>query len=218
MSEDKLERISALMDGELDSRERDIAIENIEVDPETMRSWQRYHIIGDTMRNTMPATVKPDLAIKLNEMLENEPTFLSPKPSPKSSDGRKGKFISKDFTKPLAGLAVAASVTAVAIFSLQNSEQHSPSLENGVAQVARISINSNQITPIDANIDFAPMTESSIGNAIPSAVRTVKYEPVENTLEAKHLNPYILNHNQVNSRLGVQGVSPGARLVGHESR
>ncbi len=206
MSEDKLERISALMDGELDSRERDIAIENIEVEPETMRSWQRYHIIGDTMRNTMPAAVKPDLAMKLNKMLENEPTILAPKTS------RKSKFISKDFTKPLAGLAVAASVTAVAIFSLQSNQ--SPVQESGVVEFAA---NENQLTPIDANIDFAPMTESSMTNVIPSTVRTVKYEPVENTLEAKRLNSYILNHNQVNSRMGVQGVSPGARLVGHEA-
>ena len=208
MSEDKLEKISALMDGELDSRERDIAIENIEVDPETMRSWQRYHIIGDTMRNTMPVAVKPDLAMKLNEMLENEPTILAPKTSHK----RKSKFISKDFTKPLAGLAVAASVTAVAIFSLQSNQ--SPVQESGVVEFAA---NENQLTPIDANIDFAPMTESSMTNVIPSTVRTVKYEPVENTLEAKRLNSYILNHNQVNSRMGVQGVSPGARLVGHEA-
>ena len=210
MSEDKLEGISALMDGELDSRERNIAIENIEVDPDTKLSWQRYHMIGDTMRNTMPATVKPDLATKLNEMLENEPAILAPK----SSHRRRDKIISKDFTKPLAGLAVAASVTAVAIFSLQNSDQQVPGMDGSVAEIAAIE---SKLTPIDANIDFAPMTESSMTNVIPSTVRTVKYEPVENTLEAKRLNSYILNHNQVNSRMGVQGVSPGARLVGHEA-
>ncbi len=204
MSEDKMERISALMDGELDSRERNIAIENIELDPETKRSWQRYHIIGDTMRNTMPASVKPDLATRLNEMLEHEPTVLAPK--------RKNKFISRDFTKPLAGLAVAASVTAVAIFGIQNSNQQTPDLEGGAPDIAA---NGSQISPIDDNIGFAPITESSMVNVIPSTVRTVKYEPVENTLEAKRLNPYILNHNQVNSRMGVQGVSPNARLVGH---
>jgi len=205
MSEDKLEGISALMDGELDSRERNIAIENIEVDPDTKLSWQRYHMIGDTMRHTMPHTVKPDLAAKLNEMLENEPAILAPK--------RNDNVISKDFTKPLAGLAVAASITAVAIFGLQNNDQEVPGMESGAVEFAAAE---NKITPIDSSIEFATMTESSF-NAIPSTVRTVKYEPVENTLEAKRLNSYILNHNQVNSRMGVQGVSPGARLVGHEA-
>ena len=197
--EDKLERISALMDDELDARERDIAIDNIEVDPETRKSWQRYHIIGDTMRNTLPSIVKPDLAAKLNEMLENEPTVLAPKPRSKMTD----------YVKPLAGLAIAASVTAVAIIGLQNSNQQQiPGFESGSPQVAEIST-------LDAGI--APMTESSMANIVPSTVRTVKYEPVENTLEAKRLNPYILNHNQYNSRRGVQGVSPNARLVGHEA-
>lgn len=198
MSEDKLERISALMDGELDSRERSIAIENMEVDPETMRSWQRYHIIGDTMRNTMPSTVKPDLAEKLNKMLENEPAILALK-----SKRWPGNKIN-NYVKPLAGLAIAASVTAVAIIGLQSSNQQTPGFDANVAQVV-------------VNGSDTPTIESTIVKVAPSTVRTVKYEPVENTIESKHLNSYILNHNQFNSRMRVQGVSPNARLVGHEA-
>ena len=202
MSEDKLERISALMDGELDSRERDIAIENIEVDPDTKRSWQRYHMIGDTMRNTMPATVKPDLATKLNEMLENEPAILAPK-----SKRRAEKKVNH-YVKPLAGLAIAASVTAVAIIGLQSSHQQTSGIDAGVAEIAA---NGSE------NQSVVPTIESSIVKIAPTTVRTVKYEPVENTIESEHLNSYILNHNQFNSRMGVQGVSPNARLVGHEA-
>jgi len=208
MSEDKMERISALVDGELGSRERNIAIDSIEVDPETRRSWQRYHIIGDTMRNTLPASVRPDLATKLNEMLENEPTILVPK----LKRWPKNKF--KEFTKPLGGLAIAASVAAMAMIGLQNSEQQTLNPEGGIAEIAA---NGSQSAPIDENITSSPMAESPIINVIPSTVRTVKYEPVKNTLEAKRLNPYIMNHNQVNSRMGVQWVSPYARLVGHET-
>ncbi len=182
MKDEKRERISAMMDGELEGRDREIAIKDIEIDPDTKGSWQRYHMIGDTMRNTLPASVKPDLASRLNEMLEQEPTILAPK--------RKKKFNPSSYIKPLAGLAVAASVTAVAVVSFQGGNQQAPGLEAS-----------------------APLAS----NAIPETVRTVKFESVENTIEANQLNPYILNHNQFNSRMGVQGVSPQARLVGHGS-
>ncbi|MFK8067508.1 MAG: sigma-E factor negative regulatory protein [Gammaproteobacteria bacterium] len=181
MKDEKLERISAMMDGELEGRDRDGAIKDIEIDPATKGSWQRYHMIGDTMRNTLPSSVKPDLASRLNEMLEQEPAILAPK--------RKKKFNPSNYIKPLAGLAIAASVTAVAVVSFQ-SGQETPGLE--------------------AN---APLAST----VIPESVRTVKFESVENTIEANQLNPYILNHNQFNSRMGVQGVSPQARLVGHGS-
>ncbi len=197
MNDDKLEKISALMDGELDGRDREIAIENIEIDLETRRSWQRYHLIGDTLRNTLPSTVNPDLAAKLNTMLENEPAILAPRSS--------NRFLKKEFLKPVAGLAIAASVTAVAVLGLHGSDRKVPgSSATEVAQTSNVPEN-------------APMANSSMAKIVPSTVRTVKYEPIENTIEAQRLNQYILNHNQVNARFGIQGVSPNARLVGHEA-
>ncbi len=202
MSDNKLERISALMDGELSSQERELAIDYVKDDLEVKQNWQRYHIIGDTMRNTLPSMVQPDLAEKLNKMLENEPAILAPKSTVNSNK----KIASKDFTKPFIGLAIAASVTAVAIFGIQNTEQQTPSVDGSAPQVV-----SNEGGSL-SNL------EQSLATAIPKTVRTVKYEPVENTIEATRLNSYILNHNQFNSRMGVQGVSPNARLVGHESQ
>lgn len=203
MNEDKLEKLSALMDGELIGRDRDSIIEKIEAESETRGNWERYHIIGDTMRSTMPRAVDPDLVTRLNLMLENEPTILAPKP--------RRKLFKKDYVKPLAGLAIAASVTAVAIFGLQMSNQQTPGLESvdgELPQVAIIDIEQAAVPVLEA------ATEPALVNA--TSVRTVKYEPA-NTLQPQQLNRYIMNHNQHNSRMGVQGVSPHARLVGHDA-
>jgi negative regulator of sigma E activity len=143
-------------------------------------------------------------------MLENEPTILAPKP--------RHKLFKKGYAKPLAGLAVAASVTAVAIFGLQTSNQQIPGLESmdgELPQVAIIDTEQTVVPVLQAATEPALVNESIVANS--TSVRTVKYEPA-NTLQPQQLNRYIMNHNQHNSRMGVQGVSPYARLVGHDAK
>lgn len=195
MNEDRLEKLSAMMDGELIGRDRDIVIDQIESDPETRACWQRYHMIGDTLRSTMPGTVSPDLAVRLNQMLANEPTILAPKSGLQSY---------KNFIKPLAGMAIAASITAVAVLGIQQQNQELPGTENF-----------SQIAISEAGMATPLIADNAKADAV--TVRTVKYQAGESNQDAEELTPYILNHNQHNSRLGVQGVSPYARLVGHDA-
>lgn len=194
MNQDKIEKLSALMDGELYEHDRDTLIKEIQSDDDTRGRWQRYHMIGDTMRSTMPATVKPDLAASLNQLLADEPAILAPKTATKKSS----------YLKPLAGFAVAASVTAVAVLGLL------PANDAGSPTASGGPIAATEISPEPA------VNAGGLMNA-PIGVRTVRYEgsEVENS---DALNQYILNHNQSNSRMGVQGVSPYARLVGHEGQ
>jgi len=44
------ERISALMDGELDDRSAAALIQALEHDREALESWRLYHLMGDAMR------------------------------------------------------------------------------------------------------------------------------------------------------------------------
>lgn len=196
MNENRLEKLSAMMDGELIGRDRDIVIDQIESDPETRGRWQRYHMIGDTLRSTMPGTVSPDLAVRLNQMLANEPTILAPKTGLRSSY--------KNFIKPLAGMAIAASITAVAVLGIQQQNQELPGTDTF-----------SQVAISEAGMVSSSTTDKAMADTV--TVRTVKYQAGKSNQDADNLTPYILNHNQYNSRLGVQGVSPYARLVGHDA-
>jgi sigma-E factor negative regulatory protein RseA len=68
------ERISALMDGELDEAEAHHALVQIRNEAESRNSWDTYHLIGDALRDH----VAPGVAGKVRERLALEPTVLAP--------------------------------------------------------------------------------------------------------------------------------------------
>lgn len=94
-----MEKISVLMDGELDEHESRAQIKRLKDDPEFARGWHTYHLIGDAMRGERP------LSARFNERLAArmaaEPTVLAPQRSPK----RHAAY----------ALSAAASISAVAL-------------------------------------------------------------------------------------------------------
>jgi sigma-E factor negative regulatory protein RseA len=71
------ERISELMDGELDGQAALRVIEALESDREALEIWRSYHLISDAMRDT--PLLSPGFAAHLAEKLAQEPTVLAPK-------------------------------------------------------------------------------------------------------------------------------------------
>jgi len=71
------ERISRLMDGELEGAEADAAIRELR-DPDRMGTWVCYHVIGDALRGIDEPT--PGFAERFAERLKAEPTVVAPKP------------------------------------------------------------------------------------------------------------------------------------------
>jgi sigma-E factor negative regulatory protein RseA len=69
------EKISALVDGELDGQSLDVL-----KDAQAREAWATYHLIGDTMRNT--PELSSDFSARLAWRLEDEPTVLAPRNIP----------------------------------------------------------------------------------------------------------------------------------------
>lgn len=71
-----MEKISALMDGELDERQARDQLVRLKQDQELLQYWHTFHLIGDAMRG------EPLLSAKFNEQLAarlgSEPTVLAP--------------------------------------------------------------------------------------------------------------------------------------------
>ena len=78
-----LERLSALVDGELDAQSAAQACGDWRERGEVRASWQAYHLIGDTLRSDdLAADASSDLAFlrALRVRLQDEPVVLAPQP------------------------------------------------------------------------------------------------------------------------------------------
>jgi len=101
------ERISALMDGEVDESDLTQDLARLRSNADLRRSWDTYHLIGDALRgHTAPA-----LASKVAERLAAEPTVLAPQPLRRSP---RGKIVQRAFSAA-AGVAAVALVAWLAL-------------------------------------------------------------------------------------------------------
>ena len=71
------DRISALMDGEVDEKSAAQLIEALARDAEAIRTWRSYHLIGDAMRGGMLLSER--VTERVAQRLAAEPTVLAPR-------------------------------------------------------------------------------------------------------------------------------------------
>ena len=93
------ERVSALIDGELQSDSLHAHLGRLRSDPELRGAWDTYHLIGDAIRGQ----VGPRIVDRVVARLREEPTVLAPRPE-KSHSRRLGWY----------AMSAAAGVAAVA--------------------------------------------------------------------------------------------------------
>ncbi|MBV8681048.1 MAG: sigma-E factor negative regulatory protein [Aquitalea sp.] len=100
------EKLSALMDGELDGQHAQRAINAITDEEELKETWNAYHLIGDAMRaNTHVAvSVRQQVA----QQLVDEPTVLAPR-----------RWFAPVRNRRAGAVALAASVSFAAVIGWQ---------------------------------------------------------------------------------------------------
>lgn len=77
-----MDKISALMDGELDERQAAHELSRLRQSGELRQAWDTFHLIGDAMRGER--MLHTDIAGRLARKLADEPTVLAPqRPSPR---------------------------------------------------------------------------------------------------------------------------------------
>lgn len=116
------EQISALMDGELSEREFPGVLEHLRKNPELAGRWQRYHLIRDALHGTLPEHVDVDLSARIRDALRDEPVVLAPP---------RKKWDFRPWLRQAAGMAIAASVAAIAILTFQVMNDESPTMAAG---------------------------------------------------------------------------------------
>ncbi|WP_137166408.1 sigma-E factor negative regulatory protein [Salinimonas lutimaris] len=114
------EKLSAFMDGEIDSSE---ILQAIKQDEALQAKWQRYHVIRSTLRQEATVAPQLDITAQVAAALNDEPTIMAPKRS------RLKRLLSGSvapFARQTGQLAVAASVAMAVILGVQQMNQPAP--------------------------------------------------------------------------------------------
>jgi sigma-E factor negative regulatory protein RseA len=106
MSETVKEQLSAFLDGELPEAETELLLRRLERDPDLKETLSRYSLIGAALRTENHLASGHHVADRVRAALATEPLL------PVAVRAR-------PLLRPLSGLAVAASVAALAVLGLQ---------------------------------------------------------------------------------------------------
>ena len=200
---DANEEISAFVDGELRGPARARIVGRLYGDSELRRAWERFHLSGDAMRKVGPVPGAGSIAGRVGEAVSGEQIVPI---------GRRARRLG---VGPLSGLALAASVAAVAILgirSLDGGAQH-PAAEASRPEGAAGSAVSvpGPAVPDPVRPSIAAM---EVRHPRPESAR-LQWNDAAPDAEAR-LNTYLVNHNEYAGH-GVREVLPYVRVVGYRS-
>jgi len=162
MKNDTLEHLSSLMDGELSQETGLFVARRMSADSELGQTWERYHLIRECLRRPGGKWSALSLSVDVEAV---QPVAIEPP---------------RRWLKPLSGLAIAASVAAMAVLVVVP----------GTAP---------QITPETAATQ--PFTSPNSINISPASEAASFSGGSDN----QRLNSYLLRHNQVAGSVGGQG-------------
>ena len=141
-----MERVSILLDGEMDRAEATAAIAALCADPALRRYWHELHRVGDALRShEMAASDSEAFCARVAAVILAEPTVLAPRAVHASSRARR-------YWMP--GLAVAASAAAVAFIAvplMRAPETVSIAKNATPAQLSTVDVGAQQSLPTIAN-------------------------------------------------------------------
>ena len=134
-----IERISVLLDGEMDRTEAAATIAALCADPALRRHWHELHRAGDALRShEVAASDAEDFCRRVAAAIGAEPTVLAPRAA-KAASGLRRYWV--------PGLAVAASAAAVAFIAaplMPTSETVSTAKNSPQGQVASVDVAAQQ--------------------------------------------------------------------------
>ena len=174
---DKLKsQVSAFVDDELLEAESELLIRRLCSDTELRRTAARYTLIGDAIRGSLHE-IRADLAGNIMQVIENEP-LATPEPAARTAK----------WPKALGGGLLAATVAAVAVFSLRPAP--GPTTPPATADVD-VGEESIVVPPINDQVE--PFQRAMAPAISPAGNQT-------------QLDRYLLRHHQYATATGRQGV------------
>lgn len=196
------EQLSACLDGELPPAELDLLLKRVGREAELRDAIGRYSLIGEAMRAERPAVASRDFASKVMAAVAAEPA-QAPAPAPLARPNvvhaRPAAQTSRispaaaRYLRPAAGMAIAAGVAAVAVFTMQ------PTGESDLGGATAPLIAANQPAANEAEVGG----EAESSYVVPTSTSNPAFIP------ATRLTNYVVAHSEYSSPLGRRSVLSG---------
>lgn len=181
MTDKLLEQVSVLADDELNAGEAELLLARMERDPALRDAWERYFLVGEAMRGSLPEARFRDLASGVAEAIAGDAVSA---PSPVHG--------LREFLRPVAGFAVAASVAVIAVFTLRE--------------------------PVNLPGEVVPRGGDAPVAAPLMSSQAVGFSGVRSPELQNQLRTYLLNHSEHSGSPRIRGVMPYVQLAAHDSR
>jgi sigma-E factor negative regulatory protein RseA len=181
------EQLSTCLDGELSAAELDLLLKRLERDAELRDALGRYTVIGEALRNARPVVASRSFADKVMTAVEQEP-------AQKAAVSRRSVRISPVLSRslrPVAGIGIAATVAALAIFSVQRA---------GVQAPGPIAANEPAVAPTAI---VAQSSDEPASYIVPTSTSQSAFVP------ATRLTNYVVAHSEYSSPLARRSVLTG---------
>lgn len=184
-----MERISALVDGELTQSELVKLMPDIKQDGQLRDAWVTYHLIGDALRGQQ--CIMHNIDQRVAQQLAAEPTILAPR-------NRVASAWKRYALPSLAAAAAVATVTWISVATQQRASNIGPSAASPHHLVV---MPAALVAPTQGGI--ADLSQTTTFNTAPPAVQ----------LPTRPIDAYLLAHQEFSPSTAIQGLAPYVRMV-----
>jgi len=172
MSKETREHLSALVDGEISRETSRFLVRRLGADDELRATWRRYHLVRDCIRYQDGTIAGDDLCARVSLALENE------------QSGKHSRKIPATWLKPVAGLAIAASVALMAIVAVGPENPGTPQSAGELADEAQV----EQFTSPQSLVPGPSSSQASFSNL--------------SGAQGRNMDSYLVRHYQASGATG----------------
>jgi len=202
------EKLSLLLDDYSDG-DADAVLDEVIADVNLQYRVRRYRMIGDAMRNELPAATDVEFHHRVMAGIHAQAALAdAPAETGRAAKSADMPLTARAWFRPFAGLAVAASVALITVALWQPLQDQS-----GLAEDSLVSAEQERIQQLAG--------QPVLGNAVPVSSRVGmhgtrwKLENESPVLQQK-LNAYLVNHTEYSNSM--QGLIPQARVAGFDAQ
>jgi sigma-E factor negative regulatory protein RseA len=200
MNTNKIESLSALMDGELDELALHRTLKDVEDSSELKEAWSRFHIGSDAIKGTVSDFSHIDISGAVSAAIADE-----------SFEGAE-QSKSKSWLTAVGGLSIAASVTLAVVLGAR----FNPLIDNTDGQQFASKTNIEIVTPEQIPQKGPLMIAQQQGLQL-NPQQNLGLNEVQLQQAQERLNSYLKQHAQDNALGQGRTSMPFARVVNFES-
>ena len=198
------ENLSVLLDGE-DSARVDAALDEALADVNLQYRMRRYQMIGEVMRNELPQAIDTGFHAEVMVRIKDEVATPVIRDT-RAATASVGTVGLRNWLKPFAGLAVAASVALVTVALWQPQP-------DGTATGELVSADQEKIKQLASQ----PVTAAAVPVSTQVQTSGMRWKTQhESPVVQQKLNAYLVNHTEYSNSM--QGLIPQARVAGFDAQ